>query len=224
MMFFNLYDFLIFVHILLFVFWLGADMGVAVLGQHFRNPSYSMPERLTILKLLGHIDMFPRSAWALMVPLSISLLSVGGYWVLPHITIVFGWLIGIGWLVLVWQLHLNSEGELTNKLKKIEFILKLLLASFYTLLGIISLFLDNPISENWLATKSLLFGLIFWAAIMIDLRFRDLAPPLMKLVEQGSTDKTELDTLRVMNKTRLWVRVVYVLLVVTAFIGTTKFY
>ena len=75
----TLYDFLVFVHILLFVFWLGADMGVAVLGHHFRKRSYSMPERLTILKLLGIIDMFPRSAWALMVPLSVSLLAVGGF-------------------------------------------------------------------------------------------------------------------------------------------------
>ena len=48
----TLYDFLVFIHILLFVCWLGADMGVAVLGQHFRKSSYSMPERLTILKLL----------------------------------------------------------------------------------------------------------------------------------------------------------------------------
>ena len=40
------------------MFWLGADMGVAVLGHHFRKRSYSMSERLTILKLLGIIDMF----------------------------------------------------------------------------------------------------------------------------------------------------------------------
>ena len=83
---------------------------------------------------------------------------------------------------------------------------------------------DSPLAENWLATKSLLFGFIFWAAIMIDIRFRDLTPPLMKLVEQGSTDETEFETLKVMNNTRIWVRVVYILLVVTAFIGTTKFY
>ncbi len=220
----TLYDFLVFIHILLFVFWLGADMGVAVLGQHFRKSSYSMPERLTILKLLGHIDMFPRSAWALMVPLSISMLTVGGYWSLaPHITF-FVWLIGLGWLTLVWRLHLRPKSLLSPQLKKIEFILKLLLAVFYTLLGGISLLRDSPLAENWLATKSLLFGFIFWAAIMIDIRFRDLTPPLMKLVEQGSTDETEFETLKVMNNTRIWVRVVYILLVVTAFIGTTKFY
>ena len=220
----TLYDFLVFVHILLFVFWLGADMGVAVLGHHFRKRSYSMPERLTILKLLGIIDMFPRSAWALMVPLSVSLLAVGGYWTLTTEVILLFWLLGFGWLLLIWQIHLRSENPLITKLKKIEFVLKLLLASFYTLLGLASLYWNEPLSEYWLATKSLLFGFIFLSAIMIDLRFRDLSPALMKLVEQGSTDETEAKTLKIMNRSRFWVRVVYILLVITAFVGTTKFY
>ena len=99
-----------------------------------------------------------------------------------------------------------------------------MLASFYTLLGLISLYWNDPLSEYWLATKSLLFGFIFWSAIMIDLRFRDLSPALVKLVEQGSTDETEAETLKIMNRSRFWVRVVYVLLVMTAFVGTTKFY
>ena len=220
----TLYDFLVFVHILLFVFWLGADMGVAVLGHHFRKRSYSMPERLTILKLLGIIDMFPRSAWALMVPLSVSLLAVGGYWTLTTEVILLFWLLGFGWLLLVWQIHLRPENPLITKLKKIEFVLKLLLASFYTLLGLASLYWSEPLSEYWLATKSLLFGFIFFSAIMIDLRFRELSPALMKLVEQGSTDETEAKTLKIMNRSRFWVRVVYILLVMTAFVGTTKFY
>lgn len=220
----TLYDFLVFVHILLFVFWLGADMGVAVLGHHFRKRSYSMPERLTILKLLGIIDMFPRSAWALMVPLSVSLLAVGGYWTLTTEVILLFWLLGFGWLLLVWQIHLRPENPLITKLKKIEFVLKLLLASFYTLLGLASLYWNEPLSEYWLATKSLLFGFIFFSAIMIDLRFRELSPALMKLVEQGSTDETEAKTLKIMNRSRFWVRVVYILLVMTAFVGTTKFY
>ena len=59
---------------------------------------------------------------------------------------------------------------------------------------------------------------------MIDLRFRDLSPALVKLVEQGSTDEIEAETLKIMNRSRFWVRVVYVLLVMTAFVGTTKFY
>ena len=223
-MLFTLYDFLVFVHILLFVFWLGADMGVAVLGHHFRKRSYSMPERLTILKLLGIIDMFPRSAWALMVPLSVSLLAVGGYWTLTTEVILLFWLLGFGWLLLVWQIHLRPENPLITKLKKIEFVLKLLLASFYTLLGLASLYWNEPLSEYWLATKSLLFGFIFFSAIMIDLRFRELSPALMKLVEQGSTDETEAKTLKIMNRSRFWVRVVYILLVMTAFVGTTKFY
>jgi len=113
----TLYDFLVFVHILLFVFWLGADMGVAVLGHHFRKRSYSMSERLTILKLLGIIDMFPRSAWALMVPLSLSLLTVGEYWTLTTEVVLLIWLLGFGWLLLVWQIHLKPKNPSISKLK-----------------------------------------------------------------------------------------------------------
>ena len=105
----TLYDFLVFVHILLFVFWLGADMGVAVLGHHFRKRSYSMSERLTILKLLGIIDMFPRSAWALMVPLSLSLLTVGGYWTLTTEVVLLIWLLGFDGYYLSGKFILNLK-------------------------------------------------------------------------------------------------------------------
>ena len=44
------------------------------------------------------------------------------------------------------------------------------------------------------------FWLYFWSAITIDLRFRDLSPALVKLVEQGSTDETEAETLKIMNE------------------------
>ena len=41
------YQMLVFMHILLFVLWLGADVGVFMLGQHFRKrETYDLPQRL----------------------------------------------------------------------------------------------------------------------------------------------------------------------------------
>jgi hypothetical protein len=86
-----LYPTLVYAHLLLFVLWLGGDLGVFVLGQHFRIRSYSLSERLTLLKLLVAIDMGPRSAWALMVPMSLTLLYAGGLWAgLPFWGVVAG--------------------------------------------------------------------------------------------------------------------------------------
>ena len=41
-----LYQSLVYLHLLLFVLWLGGDLGVFVLGQHFRRRDYPLGERL----------------------------------------------------------------------------------------------------------------------------------------------------------------------------------
>ena len=70
--------------LLLFVLWLGADVGVFLLGQHFRKRAiYTLDQRLALLKLLVIVDMTPRTAGALMVPISLSVARLGGWWDVP---------------------------------------------------------------------------------------------------------------------------------------------
>ena len=220
----TLYSSLVFFHILLFVFWLGADLGVAILGGQFRKRDYSIPERLTILKILVMTDMGPRTAWALMIASTISLVTVGGFWAVPVWGVVLAWAVSVFWLWIVWTAYKAGQTPKAAKLKKIEMVLKWALAAFYLGLGVISLATNAPLEPNWLASKALLFGLIFVAAIMIDVKFKPVGPLLMDLIEKGSSDATEAPLLMTMNKSRFWVRVTYVLLVIVAFMGTTKFF
>jgi hypothetical protein len=216
------YSLMVYVHLLLFVFWLGADVGVFILGQHFRRRSYSLAERLTILKLLVITDMVPRTAWALMVPVSISIANMGGWLASPPAVLVVVWAIAAVWLWLVWDAHLHDQTPRAARNRRIEFWLKLGLTAGYLLLGVESLVTGHPIAENWLALKTLMFGLIFAAAIMIDVAFKPVGPLLGRLIAEGSSDATELPLLKVMNRTRLWVWVVYALLFATAFLGNVK--
>ena len=221
----TLYGLLTFFHILLFVFWLGGDLGVAILGDHFRKrKDYSLQERLTILKILVINDLGPRYAWAFMVASTISLVKVGGYWDVPLWGVCLAWAVSFFWAWLVYAAHKAGQTEQGKKLRKIENILKWALAAFYLGLGGISLMHDAPLEPNWLATKALIFGLIFVAAIMIDVMFKPVGPLLMAVIEKGSSDETEEPLLQTMNKSRFWVRITYLLLVIIAFIGTTKFF
>ena len=216
---------LIFLHILLFVFWLGGDLGVAILGDHFRKrDTYSLQERLTILKLLVINDLGPRYAWALMVASSISLVKAGGYWDVPIWGVALAWAISLVWVWLIHAAHKAGQTEQGKKLRKIEVILKWILAAAYLGLGLISLGTDAPLEPDWLASKATLFGLVFVAAILIDVMFKPVGPLLMAVIDKGSSDETEIPLLNTMNKSRFWVRVVYLLLVIIAFIGTTKFF
>jgi hypothetical protein len=217
------YATLVYAHLLLFVLWLGGDLGVFVLGQHFRMRSYSLPERLTLLKLLVAIDMGPRSAWALMVPMSITLLHVGGWWPdLPLAIVALAWAVGLFWLWLVWDAHAHDMTPRAARDRRIEGWLRWLLTAFYLGLGGVSLATGSPLAETWLASKALLFGAIFAAAIMIDHAFKPVGPQLMALINQGSSDATEIPLRATMDGTRRWVFTVYALLFATSWLGSVK--
>lgn len=221
-MYVSMQSLLVLFHILLFVFWLGADLGVAIAGAQFRKRTYSVKERLAILKLLVLTDLGPRYAWALMVASTISLVHVSGYWTVPLWGLLLSWAVSLFWVWLVWAAHKAGQTPKATKLKKIEFSLKWILAFFYLGLGTVSLLKNMPLEPNWLALKALIFGFIFMAAILIDVMFKPVGPLLMKLIEQGSGGEVEDTLLKTMNKSRFWVRVTYILLILVAFLGTTK--
>lgn len=217
------YPILVYVHLLLFVLWLGADVGVFVLGQHFRRrESYTLDQRIALLKLLVEIDMVPRSAWALMVPLSLSVADMGGWWAVPVWLLVGAWGVGLFWLWLVWDAHLHDMTERAARDRRIEGWLRWIIGGFYLWLGGQSLVLNAPLAPDWLALKAFMFGLIFVAAIMIDVAFKPVGAQLAAVMEQGSSDATEIPLRRTMDKTRIWVWAVYILLMMTAFLGNAK--
>lgn len=217
------YPTLVFVHLLLFVLWLGADVGVYMLGQHFRKRDrYSLDQRLALLRLLVEVDMVPRIAWALMVPLSLSVVSMGGYWAVPTALLVGAWIIGGIMIWLACDAHAHEQTPRAARDRQIEFWLKNGVGIFYLGLGGISLATGTALGSGWLGMKALMFGLIFAAATMIDVAFKPVGPQLGRLIKEGSSDATELPLLTTMNRTRIWVWIVYLLLLVTAYLGLVK--
>lgn len=217
------YPTLVYVHLLLFVMWLGADVGVFLLGQHFRKRHlYTLDQRIALLKLLVLIDMTPRTAWALMVPLSLSVSAAGGWWEVPGWLIAAAWGIGGLWLWLVWDAHRHDQTPRAARNRRVESWIRYLLAAFFLWLGFESLIEGWPIAAGWLAWKALLFGLIFVAAIMIDISFKPVGAQLGAVLSQGSSDETEVPLRRTMDRTRLWVWATYLLLVATSYLGVTK--
>lgn len=217
------YPTLVWVHLLLFVLWLGADVGVFLLGQHFRKRHlYSLDQRLALLKLLVLVDMTPRSAWALMVPLSLSVSAMGGWWEVPRPLLIAAWAVGGVWLWLVWDAHAHDQTPRAARNRRIEAVIRYLLAGFYLWLGAASLATGAPIAAPWLAWKALLFGFIFVAAIMIDVSFKPVGKQLAAVLSEGSSDATEIPLRRTMDRTRVWVWATYLLLIATSWLGVTK--
>ncbi|MEQ8434278.1 MAG: hypothetical protein RIA71_08550 [Oceanicaulis sp.] len=218
----TLYTGLLFLHILLFVAWLGGDIGVFILGQHFRKrDAYPLETRLQFLKLLVLNDMAPRTAWALMVPVSLSMVAAGGWALMPGWVVGLSWALGLIWLALVWWTWAEGQGPRARALKQIQFWLTVALCLFYTGLAIAG-WLELWAAPFWLWLKAGLFALIFAAAIMIDVAYKPVGPLLARLIAEGSSDATETPLLKAMNFTRIWVLGLYALLLVIGAVGTFK--
>lgn len=146
------YPTLVWTHLLLFVLWLGADVGVFLLGQHFRKRHvYSLDQRLALLKMLVLVDMTPRTAWALMAPVSITLSWAGSWWTVPEWLAWASWGVGAFWLWLIWDAHAHDQTPRAARNRRIENLLKYALTAFYLWLGVQSLLTDKPIEPDWLA-------------------------------------------------------------------------
>ncbi len=54
-------------HILMFVFWVGTDMGVFLAAQRCTDPKLSFASRVTLLHMALRIELLPRTMWKAVV-------------------------------------------------------------------------------------------------------------------------------------------------------------
>ena len=97
-------------HVLVFVYWLGGDLGAFYTSQFLSKPDVPVSQRLLAARIVGAVDMAPRSALILALPTGLSLALAKGWLFLPEgnaIALQSGvWLISLFWLAIAWQRHL----------------------------------------------------------------------------------------------------------------------
>ena len=157
-----------------------------------------------------------------MVPLSLSVATMGGLLALPDGVVWLAWAVGGAWLWLIWDSHTHDQTPRAARNRRIETPVKLAIMAFYLWLGLWSLAFGRPIELPWLAWKATLFGAIFFVAMMIDVQFKPVGGQLTRLLKEGSSDATETPLRTTMDRTRIWVMAIYVLLMTTAWLGVAQ--
>jgi len=211
-----------YIHILLFVFWLGADVGVFLSAIYAKRSDLSFEARFTILELGLVIDFLPRLCFALIFPVGLHLTNALGLYVVPTWLFVFGWLLGVSWVVLIITIGRNEGTALAERLSVLQFFLQAVLGTGYSAVALWSLFGNGPLIETWFAVKVLLFGFVFYAAMGIDICFKPVIAPFMEIGEHGSTPERESAVTKSVNNTLIAVLTLYVLIALIAFIGKVK--
>lgn len=211
----------LFVHIVLFVYWLGADVGLYAVMITVKNAKLSFETRKTLIMLAFYIDQFPRVTFALILPVGLHLARDLNLFQIPDWLIVLAWVVGVAWSLLHLAVVKYKGTPLAMRLLQINKIYELLMGGLFVAAGGWSLLNDGPITAGWFALKLLLFGIIFWIILGIDTVFQPFTT-ILRMGEHGSTPAAEAEVTRQTHYTMAWAVFLYLVILTIAFLGTVK--
>lgn len=96
-------------HVLVFVYWLGGDLGAFYLSRVIGDPDRPVAVRVAAAQALGDLDMAPRTALILALPTGLTLASASGHLPLPGGILAAAWAATLAWLWLAWRIHLKHS-------------------------------------------------------------------------------------------------------------------
>jgi hypothetical protein len=179
-----------FVHILLFVYWLGGDAGVFYSSTFVINDKLSRDARLTAFKIFINLDMLPRYCMALMLTVGGILAEFVGYehplW--QTIAIVA---LGPIWVWVVHTVHAKEGTDFGRMLAKGDYWFRFLM--IFGLLGsVIYHWITGPLQEfPWLAAKLTIFAFLIFCGFMIRRKLPPFIEGFRVLASKGATPDSD---------------------------------
>ncbi|MBL8201695.1 MAG: hypothetical protein JNK40_12030 [Chromatiales bacterium] len=209
-----------FVHILLFVYWLGADFGVFLGGGWMSRPGLTVVERNRIRDLVMAIDVAPRISLVLMLPVGFSLALAWGA-PLPATVLPVLWAGAAAWIAVLLWVHFAHGNPLIGTVLQLDLGLRVLLLAGMLTLGFKGLTAADSIVPGWLSMKFLLFAAIIADGIVLR-RISGQWYPAIARLQSGDTATGEA-MLRVRRRKAIVAALTMWLLIAAAgFLGTLK--
>jgi len=216
------YTFIKLLHLLCFVYWLGADIGVFYASRFVCNPALGMESRLTAARIMGWIDMFPRYSLVLILPLGLTLAVRGGWWPQGGLVIAFAWLGALVWLVLVWQIGRQPASPLLPVLRQVDYAIRVLVIIGMLSLGAAGLAGVGPLQTTWLAAKAALFGGLVACGLAVRMLGAPFRPAFARLQQEGSTPEIEALLQGAMRRAKRAVVAIWILLLAAAWLAIAQ--
>ncbi len=212
----------VFVHVMLLVYWLGADLGVLLLAQAAKRADLSFGERAFALKMAITIDLTPRLCFALMLPVGLHVTASGGFAPIPASLLAASWAIALGWILLLFAIGRNEGKPAAETYGRINLGLQAVLMLVVGAVALSSMLGHGPLPGGWFAAKLLGLAVIFAMSIGIDFAFRPVAPAFVRLASEGSTPDIERCIAGAIDGAIRYVLGLYALLIAIAFLGVVK--
>ena len=211
-----------FLHICMFVFWLGTDVGVMLCSKKSTDPNLGVEARFQMLEMALKIELLPRVMWVMALPFGVQLSKTMGYIDPSSITLTMMWLFTLAWLVINVGGAANLNEPWGQQLSKINRFIVASLGVGLIIVAVSSFMGYGPYEANSVALKVGLYGLVNLTILGIEIGFFPLGLAYERLATEGSSPEIESSISGGMDLTLRWVHATYILIFITAFIGATK--
>lgn len=218
----NTYPLWQYAHILLFVYWLGADLGVFFASRYVARADLPLDERLRFLELLLKIDMGPRTALILMIPVGFTLAAALGIAEFARPALPAIWLVALAWLGLAWYLFLNARNPRSAPWARIDQGLRIAVVVTFLGTGLLSFATGGPLGTPWLAGKFVLFAGVVTLGLLLRLTIRDWITGFGQLRVEATRDSGNALILGAYRRATRLAHLLWLLVAATAFLGVVK--
>ncbi|MDC0185684.1 hypothetical protein OAK03_02525 [Gammaproteobacteria bacterium] len=215
-------DIALLLHLLLFAYWLGGDIGVFYSSGFAINPKLSRGARQAAGTIMMNLDLIPRLCLSLM-------LTVGGilthYYGIEHplwqmIGII---LLGPIWTCALIYIHFNEGTDLVKKMTKIDYYFRWIMV--FTLIASVTyafIFTDRLAENPWVGAKLIVFAALIFCGIMIRKYIGGFITGIHNIVTDNINEADDIAMAASLSKARIFVLTIWFLLFVEVWIGVVK--
>ena len=210
-----------YIHVLLFVYWLGGDAGVFYSSRFVLNSKLSRDARLTAFKIFVNLDMLPRYCLALMLTVGGVLAEFIGYehpmW--QTIAIVA---LGPIWVWVVHTIHVKEGTEFGKTLATLDRYFRIFMI-FALVASVAYHWTTGPLRPYpWLAAKLLIFAFLIFCGFMIRIKIPPFVEGFMVLAASGATPESDRKMQEGMGASIPYVLLIWAGVAISALIGILK--
>ncbi|MEY4357376.1 MAG: hypothetical protein RL469_702 [Pseudomonadota bacterium] len=210
-----------YLHILLFVYWLGGDAGVFYSSKFVTNTSLSRDARLTAFKIFINLDMLPRYCLALMLTVGGVLAEFVGYqhplW--QTIAIVA---LGPIWVWVVHTIHAREGTEFSKKLAALDKQFRVFMI-FAIIASVAYHWTTGPLQPYpWIAAKLLIFAGLIFCGFMIRVNIPPFIEGFKVMAASGATPESDQKMIDGMAACRPYVLLIWAGVAISALLGVLK--
>lgn len=226
---FNGHSLAVFLHVVLFAYWLGGDVGVYYASRYIINSGVGPEARAVSTKIMHGVDIAPRISLVLILPSGITLMAWGP---LGDDFFVHGWMLALVWVAaLAWLTvslidYRGGDTPIARASQKADLVVRYSLSAGLVAVGLYTMIATDPFgvdtNPKWLGAKVVAYALCIFSGVMIRRQLLPFGPAFGKLVTSGSTPEVEKAILGSIRRCEPWVYAIWTLVLVAAFLGVVK--